>query len=151
LFSLFTFGRRHAGALARINRPPPGVRWRRARPKPSAAPVRAELVRSSGEIATPRGALRYEAGKHYLVQYGPGDYAPVRREIFEHTYRRRDDGCFEKKTDIVLRYFTLNHSVIIDTLEGSEIAQPGDWIIEGLAGELWPLAAREALERYERI
>ena len=151
MFSLWTFGRHRQGALPRLDRPPSGVLWRRVRPKPSAAPVRAELVRSSGEIETPRGALRYEAGKHYIVRYGPGEYAPVRRELFEQVYRRRDDGRFEKRTDIVLRYFTLNYPAVIETLEGAEVAQPGDWVMEGVAGELWPIAARDAPEKYERL
>lgn len=151
MFSLWTFSRHRRAALPRLDRPPPGVRWRQARPKPSAEPVRAELVRASGEIKTPRGALRYEAGKHYIVRYGPGDYAPVRRKLFEQIYRRRDDGRFEKRTDIVLRYFTLNYPAVIEALAGVEVAQPGDWIMEGMAGELWPIAARDALEHYDRL
>jgi hypothetical protein len=95
--------------------------------------------------------MRYEAGKHYIVRYGPGDCAPMRREIFEQTYRRRDDGRFEKRTDIVLRYFTLHFPAVIETLAGAEGAQPGDWIMEGMAGELWPIAARDALEKYDPL
>ena len=149
--SLWTFGSHRQRVLPCIDRRPPGVRWRRARPKPSAEPVRAELVRSSGVIETARGALRYEAGKHYIVRHGPGDYAPVRRDIFEQIYRRREDGRFEKRTDVVLRYFTLHFPVVIETRDGSEIAQPGDWILEGAAGELCLIGAREALEKFDRV
>lgn len=141
------FGRRPQPA-PRINRAPPGVVWRSIRPAGLQDPVRAELARASGAIETRRGKLRYQAGKHYIVHYGAGDVAPVRRAIFERTYRRRDDGMYEKSPDIVLRYFTLSHAVIVETLEGPESAKPGDWIIEGVTGELWPMDARDAAGKY---
>lgn len=147
--SLFTFvfGRIPTASLQTIDRPPPGVRWRSVRPKPSAG-VRAELANSSGKIEKDIGTLRYEADKHYIIEYGPDDRAPVRREIFERTYQRRDDGLYEKRTDIVLRYFTLPHPVMVETLEGDELAHPGDWIMEGVVGELYPIAARDAEAKY---
>jgi hypothetical protein len=133
--------------LPRLDRAPPGARWRLVRPKRT-APVRAELARSSGEIETSKGTLHYEAGKHYIVRYGPGDRAPVRRAKFERIYRRRADGLYEKSPDVV-RYFTLSFPVMIETLEGAELAHPGDWIMEGIGDELWPISAREAREKYE--
>jgi hypothetical protein len=136
--------------LRHIDRAPNDVVWRSVRPKPSAEPVRADLARSSGLIETERGKLRYEAGKHYIVQYGPGDRAPVLRDLFERTYRRRDDGRFEKRTDVVLRYFTLSYPVMVETLEGVELAHPGDVIMEGATGELWPMSPHSAQEKYER-
>jgi hypothetical protein len=147
-WSLDTVWRHFGRQLPRLERAPPGVVWRSVRPK-SAEPVRAELARSSGKIETPRGALKYQAGQHYIVHYGPGDRAPVRRTLFERTYRRRDDGRYEKRPDIVLRYFTLSYPVMVETLEGAELAQPGDWIMEGVAGELWPIAPRDAEQKYE--
>jgi hypothetical protein len=141
------FGRRPRQA-PRVERSPPGVVWNSIRPLASDEPVRAELARASGAIETHRGKLRYQAGKHYIVHYGPGDAAPVRRAIFERTYRRRDDGLYEKSPDIVLRYFTLSYPVIVETLEGPEAAEAGDWIVEGVTGELWPMAARDGAQKY---
>lgn len=145
------FGKRPSSRLLpRLEQAPADAVWRLVRPKPD-APVRAELARSSGKIDTPRGALRYQAGKHYIVHYSPGDRAPVHRTVFERTYVRRDDGLYEKRTDIVLRYFRLPHPVMIESLEGDELAQPGDWIMEGAAGELWPVAAADAEAKYQRL
>ena len=31
-----------------------------------------------------------------------------------------------------------NQNLMIPTLEGDHLAQPGDWIIKGVAGELYP-------------
>lgn len=140
---------RDVQALRRINHAPTSVIWRRVRPRPSAEPVQAELARWSGTLDTPRGPLRYEADNHYIVTYGPDDRAPVRRKLFESTYRRREDGSFEKRTDHVTRYFTLSYPVIVETLEGDELAQPGDWIMQGAAGELWPISADDAQAKYE--
>lgn len=147
--SLFTlvFGRIPSPSLRTFDRPPPGVRWRSVRPAPS-LPVRAELATSSGKIEKDGGTLSYDANEHYIVEYGGGDRAPVRREVFERTYRRRDDGLYEKRSDIVLRYFTLRHPVMVKTLEGDELAHPGDWIMQGVVGELYPVAARDAETKY---
>ena len=122
--------------------------WRAIRPRPSDTPVRAELARSNGVIETPRGDLRYQAGKHYIVHYGPGDRAPVNRRVFEQTYVRREDGLYRKRTDLRLRYFTLPYAVVVDTLEGPEMAAAGDWIVKGGAGELWPMAAEDGERKY---
>lgn len=113
------------------------------------APVRAELARSTGCIETPRGALRYEAGKHYIVHHGPGEREPVRRAMFERLFKRRSDGRFEKRTDVVLRYFTLSYPVLIETSDGAQLAHPGDWIMEAGSDELWPISMRDAYENYE--
>jgi hypothetical protein len=143
------FGRRRRSREPpRINRAPPGAVWRSIRPRASDTAVRAELARSSGAIETPRGDLRYEAGKHYIVHYEPGDRAPVRRSVFEDTYQRREDGLYQKRIDIVLRYFTLPYDVIVETLEGEEMAQSGDWIVEGVGGELWPMAPQIGEKKY---
>lgn len=151
MFSRWSLGRRRQRTMPRLDRPPPGVRWRQARPKPS-EPVRAELVRSSGAIETWNGERRYEAGKHYILRHGPGDFAPVRRQVFEQSYRRREDGRFERRTDVVLRYFTLNFPAVFETADGAaEVAQPGDWIMEGAAGDLWVVPARDALATYDRL
>jgi hypothetical protein len=147
----WTFGKtRDAHNVPRLDSPPTNANWRKVRPKPG-VPVHAELATSSGKLNTSRGALAYEAGQHYIVEYGPDDRAPVRRDIFKRTYRLRDDGFYEKRTDAVLRYFTLSQPVMIYSMEGPELAQPGDWIMQGSEGELWPIAPEDAQAKYERI
>lgn len=148
LWSFNSLWRRNGRQIPRLDRAPDGVDWRWVRPKAS-EPVRVELARSHGEVRTGHGALRYRAGQHYIVQYGPGDRAPVKRDLFERTYRRRDDGLYEKRTDILFRYFTLSYPVMVETLEGDELAQPGDWIMEGVTGELWPISSPDAQDKYE--
>lgn len=146
-----TFGKsRAAQHVPQLEHAPANAVWRSVRPK-AGVPVHAELARDSGELETARGPLRYEAGQHYIVEYGPDDCAPVRRDIFKRSYRLRDDGLFEKRTNIVLRYFRLSHPVMVQGLEGPELAHPGDWIMEGADGELWPIAPEDALAKYEHV
>jgi hypothetical protein len=146
---LFGRSRRQGEEPPHIDAPPEAVKWRFVRPKADAHPVRAHLADADGELPSASGALAYKAGEHYIVEYGPDDRAPVRRAIFERTYRQRADGLYEKRTDVVLRYFTLPHAAIVETLEGDKRAAARDWIMVGVVGEMWPVAANEARRKYE--
>ena len=42
-------------------------------------------------------------------------------------------------------------SWIIDTLEGRMLANPGDWIIKGVAGEFYPCKPDIFEQTYERV
>jgi hypothetical protein len=92
--------------------------------------------------------MRYRAGKHYLITRHDGEQAVVKRSVFERTYQARADGQFEKRTDVTYRYFTLPHTVIVATLEGPQRADAGDWIVQGVDGELWPVKPDRAAEVY---
>jgi hypothetical protein len=140
------FGRSGRGK-PHIQAPPRGVKLKAVRPRRDEA-VQAELARESGELHTGDGALRYAAGEHYLVRYENGDRAAVLKAIFERTYQRRSDGRYEKRPDLVLHYFTLPHDVVVDTLEGPHEAEAGDWIMQGVIGELYPVAREVAREKY---
>jgi hypothetical protein len=130
--------------------PPPGVAMTAVKPRGEEI-VSARLAKSDGAIESERGRLSFEAGKHYLVRYSNGDEAPVLKAIFERLYRRRIDGKYEKRRDVRLRYFTLPYAVRVMTMEGPRTAAPGDWIIEGVIGELYPAPAAVAESKYERI
>ncbi len=132
----------------RIDRPPPGAVMRAIRSRGS-EPVEAVLAGDDGTIEAAAGALHYRAGRHYIVAYANGDRAPVEKRIFELMYRARDDGRYEKRTDVVLHYFTLSYPVIVETLEGDRLAAPGDWIVSGVVGELYPVPRDSAEQKYQ--
>lgn len=138
-----------ARQLPRLRRAPKGVTWQKVRPKIAEA-VQAELARSSGVVKTPRGSTRYEAGRHYIVRRGPGERVATPRALFERLYRRRSDGMFESRLDVMLRYFTLSYPVVVETVDGTELAHPGDWIMQGAGEDLWTLPASEGRGKYER-
>lgn len=133
-----------------IDEAPPGVWWREVRPRGSGQTVTALGADRAGVLSTPRGPQAYSVGD-YIVSYGGDDEAVVRQDIFERTYRRIGEGVFRKRTDIVLRYFTLDRAVLVRGLEGLERAEAGDWIVEGVAGELWPIAAELARAKYQPV
>jgi len=139
-----------AKPMPHIKRPPPGVRWKKVRPKESPA-VRAELAKREARVSTGQGKLKAEPGDDYIVDYPNGDRAVVQSDIFERTYEPLGGGLYRKRTDIVLRYFTLKHHVLVETMEGAQHAAPGDWIVQGTEGELWPVPRDKAQEKYEPV
>ncbi|MGD9979134.1 MAG: hypothetical protein AB7H66_12040 [Hyphomonadaceae bacterium] len=143
------FGSPHASSRSpALEAPPAGVRMRKVRAKPAPA-KRAWLCEHDELIDTEHGKLRARAGKDYILAHGPGDHSVVRRDIFEATYEPLGGGLYRKRTDVILRYFTLKQRVVVQTLEGPQAAFPGDWIMQGVKGELWPVSAEKAREKYE--
>ena len=57
---------------------------------------------------------------------------------------------FRKKPVIVEAYQT-DTEVIIQTLEGSLKAEPGDWIITGVSGEQYPCKPDIFEKTYEKV
>lgn len=133
-----------------LRRAPSNVRWRRIRPR-TANPVRAHVAEADHRIQTSGGELHAEGGVDVIVENDEGGASVVRRDIFDRTYEALGGGLYQKRADVVLRYFTLPHAALIETLEGERRAAPGDWIIEGVTGELWPVPRRTALEKYEPL
>jgi hypothetical protein len=145
----FIFGRRPTERDV-IDEPPAGVIWREVRPKPS-PPVRARRAESDCHVETGQGVLKARGGKDYIIDYGGGDRAVIRGDIFERTYKRVAEGQYAKRTDIVLRYFELDRPAIVETLEGPQRGEPGDWVMQGVAGELWPVPRDKALSKYQPV
>ena len=58
-----------------------------------------------------------------------------------------DDWLLANSGDRKVRY--VGDNVEIETLEGTMTAQPGDWIIKGVAGELYPCKPDIFAQTYE--
>jgi hypothetical protein len=144
----FLFGRGRRRRSDIIDEPPSDVEWRRVRPRPS-PPVTAWRAEADCTVETGQGRLTARGGKDYIMDYGGGDRAVVRGDIFDRTYAPLGDGRYAKRTDAVLRYFTLDRPAVVETLEGPQRAAPGDWVMQGVAGELWPVPREKALKKYE--
>ncbi len=137
--------------LPEIKHAPPGANWRSVRPRAFADSVSARLADKDGAIETGRGRLQFRRGRDYLVEHAPGDVAVVERDTFMRTYRLSEDGRYKKRTDVTYRFFQLPHAVTVRTDEGPQRAEPNDWIIEGLHGEIWPVHQEDARKIYEII
>ena len=131
-----------------IDNPPQNVEWRPIRPKPNQPPVRGRRAEADCTVETRGGALKARAGRDYIIDYG-ASRAVVRGDIFERTYEPLGDGRFRKRADVIFHAFTLDRPALVHTLEGPQKAEPGDWIIEGPAGELWPVTHAEAVKKYD--
>lgn len=132
-----------------IKAAPAGANWVKVRPRIGGPPVRARIADASGVLNTARAPQRYRARRHYIVEYGEGDRSVVRRDLFDRIYVGIGDGLYEKRPDLAYRYFVLTQDATIATPEGPEAAQAGDWIMEGLDGELYPMRPERGRELYE--
>lgn len=139
------------GARSRlvIDSPPENVDWRPIRPRPNQPPVRARLAEADCTVETRAGVLNARGGLDYIVEYSPGRRSVVRGDIFERIYEPLGGGRFRKRTDVIFHAFTLDRPAIVHTLEGPQKAEPGDWVIEGVDGDLWPVARAEAVKKYD--
>ena len=135
--------------LGVLEEAPPGAVWRDIRPKPNQPPVRARRAEADCTVSTSQGDMRARGGLDYIVTYDLDDHSVVRAEIFERTYEPLGGGLYRKRSDIKLRYFTLDRPVLVHTLEGDQKAAAGDWIVQGVTGELWPVPREKALRKYD--
>lgn len=134
-----------------ISRPPADVDWRSVRPRDDALPVRAWVAEADHAIGSDHGKMQAKGGEDVIIAHGEDDQSVVRLDIFERTYEPLGGGLYRKRDDVVLRYFTLDRPALVETLEGPQEAAPGDWIMQGVTGELWPVARDKALEKYRPI
>ncbi len=146
------FGRRpDESGLKVIKSAPRGAVLKAVTTRPGGPEIRAEKAIRDGLVETGGGKLSYRAGKDYVVEHESGGRAVVRADIFEKLYRPLGAGRYAKRDDVVLHYFTLPRPVLVRTLEGLQRANAGDWIMKGVAGELWPVPASDAGEKYIEI
>src|SRR5262249_6660572 len=117
MLSEVIFGARpFARSTITIKTAPRHARWHEVRPKPNRERIRARRAEADHEVTTPQGKLHARGGEDFVVTYGPNDHAVIRGDIFEKTYEPDGIGLYKKRSDIVLRYFTLERPALIHTL-----------------------------------
>jgi hypothetical protein len=132
-----------------IDAPPENVEWRPVRAKGDQPIVRARRAEADCTVETRGGSLQAKGGEDFIVQSENGDTAIVRGDIFERTYEPLADGRFRKRSDVIFHAFTLDRPALVHTLEGPQKADTGDWVMEGVSGELWPVSRAEADAKYQ--
>lgn len=121
------------------------------RPRHKGERTIAHLATNNGEVLTDGGeTLHYSAGEHYIVEHRTGGKSVVRKDIFEKMYRPSRGGLFKKRHNLRLRASVADTDMQISTLEGVKTAHRGDWIMIGVADELWPVPEHEARLKYKR-
>jgi len=48
----------------------------------------------------------------------------------------------------MFRAWQVSEAVVLRTMEGREVAQPGDWVVEGILGERWPVSDEQFRRTY---
>jgi hypothetical protein len=144
----FIFGRHPLPVLTAA---PANAKWVKVRSRESAPAVHAELAARDGVLKARRAKMPYRAGQHYIVTYAPGDQSVVRKDLFERTYTSCGDARYIKNPKLIFRYFVLARDAVIVTLEGNERADAGDWIVEGVAGELHPVSPARGAQLYAPV
>lgn len=128
----------------------PREQVRAAYPKVDASTrVSAREAAEDGEIVTSWATLQYRAGRDMIVGEAQGDARPVRKDIFDLTFEEVAPGEYAKRSDIPVGYFVVNDTRTIETLEGPVEAKPGDYVLIGGIGEMWPIKPAKFAERYD--
>jgi hypothetical protein len=91
--------------------------------------------------------LRAGAGD-WAVRDPDGDSWSVRDDIFRATYEQVDGQHWRRRGAVLAR--PARTAEIIDTLEGPATAADGDWVVQGVRGEQWPVPADQFARRYRR-
>lgn len=85
----------------------------------------------------------------WAVQDATGDSWSVRADIFADSYQHVDENRWRRTGVVSARPARIGE--VVPTVEGPVQAAPGDWVVKGTHGELWPLSADRFAQRYERV
>jgi hypothetical protein len=100
----------------------------------SSAVVRATRLMQPRTWRTDRGRELCGAAGDWLLSDGSAEWT-VAADVFDRTYRPLPDGRYAK--DASVHAARTSHRVDVPTLEGAARAEPGDWVLRGVDGELW--------------
>lgn len=92
--------------------------------------------------------MHADAGDWALQDAG-GDSWSVRDGIFIESYRHVSENRWRRTGVVSARPARIGE--MVHTEEGPLPAAPGDWVVKGTHGELWPVSADRFAQRYERV
>ena len=119
-------------------------------------PIRCCQIFQPFEVDSPEGKLAGKAGDFLMVGVEDELY-PCSREIFEQTYEYVDQEAIlhfntleniqlpfrlAVKKPIPVRFYQVNESFVVDSLEGTQEGKPGDLLMVGVSGEPYICAKR---------
>ena len=98
---------------------------------------------------TTRSGVTMRAGAgDWAVRDPDGGTWSVRDDIFRASHEPVDGQQWRRRGPVLAR--PARTAEIIDTLEGPVTASDGDWVVQGVRGELWPVPADQFARRYRR-
>jgi hypothetical protein len=118
--------------------------WRRYRRR---GEVIAEKRPNEWTWSTAAGeCMRAEAGDWAVID-NAGQERSVAADVFESTYEQTGRHRYRRVGIVLAKRASCRQ--IIPTLEGDAVAEEGDWIIQGQAGERWPVTDEHFENTYE--
>lgn len=108
--------------------------------------VRATRLARPRSWRSARGSELSAAAGDWLVTDGAEEWTVV-PDVFARSYRRLPDGRFAK--DAPVAAVRLERATEVSTLEGVARAEPGDWLLSGVDGEVWTVTDAYFRSHYE--
>lgn len=93
--------------------------------------------------------LRGDAGDWAVRDPDDGHWWSVRDDIFRASYEHLDGDRWHRVGTVRAR--PARPGEVVATLEGPVTAREGDWVVQGEAGEQWPVGSDEFTRRYRRL
>ncbi|MGC5170155.1 RyR domain-containing protein [Microbacterium sp. DT81.1] len=107
--------------------------------------VTAELLTNGWTWETARGSTMEAHRGDWRVHDGERMWS-VRAPEFEATYEPAGEGRWRRRG--VVRAMQARTTTIVQTLEGTARAEPGDWVVEGQGGERWVVPSEHFQRTY---
>lgn len=148
LLNLRDLGYRSIPKPAHRSQPHPGIRpdeeWRHYRRH---GEITAEQRPESWTWTAPTGEVMNAQAGDWAVTDDNGDERSVAAGVFESTHQQIGPGRYRRCGTVLARRATQRE--VIETLEGTAVANEGDWILQGQEGERWPVSDEQFRDSYE--
>jgi hypothetical protein len=111
--------------------------------------VTANVVDEAWTWTNPAGDVLQAKRGDWRVSNAEGDVWSVARDVFEQTYEHVAGTRWRRIGEVKARPAV--EGEVVESLEGSERARAGDWVMEGPAGERWVTSAAHFSAYYSRV
>ncbi|MGQ7787939.1 PGDYG domain-containing protein [Nesterenkonia sp. K-15-9-6] len=113
---------------------------------PTGDPVRAQRVVEPHRWTTASGAVMEAKPGDWIVD-DDGQQWSVDAEVFAETYEAVSEGRYRKTGEVRARQIAQPTS--LETLEGSDQLDAGDWVVQNASGECWGVSDARFRRRYQ--
>lgn len=76
---------------------------------------------------------------------------PVAQQLFADTYEHQGGDQWMKSASATIMAVQLDEPFLVSTLEGEATGKAGDWLVQGAAGEAWPIPAAQFARTYAPV
>jgi hypothetical protein len=124
----------------------PHATWLRFRRRGEVTAVRRDEPWS---WTTGDGSVMHAAAGDWVVTDDTGGTRSIAADIFERTHEQIDGDRWRRTGE--LRGRQARPGEVVHSLEGTQTARPGQWVLRGVAGEEWLVSAEHLAASYDRV